>query len=112
MENFRQSSEIGKDDNEADGVITLHGCGRTTYWTFPQKQKQCPVHICREDFGNRSEAIEHYKERHTNFSILCPICSKPIIAQSLIDFAKHYKRIHPNEKLPYNLSLKTRSKVS
>lgn len=104
-------SKVGKNNDGKDDLITLHGCGRTTKWLFPQYQKKCPVHTCREEFNVRSDAIEHYKEKHANTSILCPICVKPICTQRLWTFKDHYERIHSGEKLPYNLVMKTESKV-
>lgn len=105
-------SETERDDDEANDIITLHGCGQVTYWPFPQDQKHCPVLRCPAEFRVRSDAIDHYKRRHANYSILCPICVKPVCAQSLRDFRLHYENNHPNKELPYNLNTKPQSQVS
>lgn len=95
-----------------DDLITLQGCGVQTKWRFPTGLKHCPLRRCRIQFGVRSDAITHYRNRHACYSILCPLCVKPICAQAITFIKNHYKRVHPNEELPYGLSRKTEQRVS
>lgn len=86
-------------------MITLSGCGRTTYWRFPQHTNICPVQRCWIKFSVRSDAIDHYKKKHARHAILCPLCVRPISAPGLKYFKNHYKSVHETEKkLPYGFS--------
>lgn len=105
-------SENAKSDEEENDLITLSGCGQTTYWRFPQDLKHCPVQSCRIQFGVRSDAINHYQKRHAIYSLLCPICVKPICAQRKYDFQTHFAKVHPMEEMPYDLDAKRQVGVS
>lgn len=89
-------------DEENEDLITLSGCSRITKWKFPLNQTRCPV--CRLVFVQRSDTIAHYKDRHAQGSLLCPICIKPICVRGNADFKKHYQRLHPNNELPYGMN--------
>ena len=102
------SKTENKDANdEIDDLITLNGCGYITQWRFPRNQQQCPKHLCRQEFKSRAAAISHYQEKHANDAILCEICDKPIATGKIkrlrhLSFLDHYKRLHPNTKIPYD----------
>lgn len=82
-----------------DDLIILTGCDTQTEWFFPKKLKKCPTLNCSVKFKSRSEAINHYRNFHSN-AILCTLCEKPIGAKSLNNVLRHYEQIHPNEDLP------------
>lgn len=102
-----------KENDEIDDLITLSGCDHITQWRFPQNQKRCPIHLCHEEFESRSAAISHYQEQHASHSILCDICNKPILLsvkfgiENPHNFYNHYKRMHPNMKIPYEFGVDT-----
>ncbi|XP_055296597.1 zinc finger protein 271-like [Sitodiplosis mosellana] len=105
------SIELSSESDAEDDLITLNGCGVQTVWRFPTDLKHCPNLRCGLEFGVRSDVIVHYKKCHASHSILCPICDKPISAQSSKDFKSHHKKIHPNEELPYDLGAKRKRKA-
>lgn len=86
---------------DTDYKITLNGCGLQTDWIFPDIT-QCPNRSCKLKFENRWETMEHFRDHHAKQAILCELCNKPISSLTRIDFIRHYQRIHPNRKLPYN----------
>lgn len=88
--------------NEDDDLITLRGCGQTTYWRFPQDSKQCPVKRCEEKFDSRLDAIAHYKLNHAMKAILCTLCDRPIAVNQPGTYEKHYLRLHPFKRMPFN----------
>lgn len=90
-------------DQSEDDLITLNGCGQVTKWRFSKNLKQCPVNGCNLKFATRQEAIAHYKMTHAKNSIYCAICAKPICSSKPGQFRIHYGRMHPNEKVPFNL---------
>lgn len=90
-------------DQSEDDLITLNGCGRITKWRFSKDLKQCPVSKCNLEFETRQEAIVHYKMTHAKNSIFCALCDKPICTDTTREFLIHYGRMHPNEKVPFNL---------
>lgn len=112
-ESLSSESERDEDDKEND-LITLRGCGKVTYWRFPPKLTHCPIKTCLIEFGVRSDAIRHYKNHHAHYAILCPVCVKPIACANggFFGIKKHYKKVHPNQALPYDFNAKTKSKVS
>lgn len=90
-----------QNNNGEDDVVTLSGGGHITQWNFPENITICPVISCRLQFQNRLQAIDHYKERHAKYAILCSICNKPIrVDIRTNEFIYHYRRSHPNEPLP------------
>ncbi|XP_031628722.1 uncharacterized protein LOC116344365 [Contarinia nasturtii] len=91
----------GSDSSYESDLIDLHAFGKITQWKFPNVT-YCPMSRCRLLFGVRSDAILHYKKRHTNHSVYCHICDKPISTYSKRDFKKHYQRLHPKEQCPYD----------
>lgn len=98
----RQTVEVSmKNDGDDDDIITLSGCGITTRWRYPKDSKKCPFKNCRKTSKNQSYAIAHYKKEHSADGILCEICKKPICCRLVKTFIEHYKRQHPNEKVPY-----------
>lgn len=101
-----------EDDGESkfEYMLTLKGCGKTTYWMFPDINC-CPVQSCRIQFGVRYDAMIHYKKKHADRAILCPICEKPISALRPYEFIRHYNSMHPNDALPYDLERSPIKKV-
>lgn len=87
--------------NDLNYKITMNGCGQLTSWIFPDTT-MCPNGSCKRKFNNRSETMTHFRDQHAKDSILCKICQKPISTKSSHEFARHYKRLHPNLKVPYN----------
>lgn len=85
-----------EEDDDGDDLITLSGCGRISQWTFPANKTDCPVVSCKKQFGVRSDAIDHYKKRHSQLSIYCSQCDKPIVAPHISHFKNHYIRRHPD----------------
>lgn len=83
-------------------MITLRGCDIITQWKFPENLKNCPVIRCENSFRSRSEAIIHYKHKHADIAILCPLCKKPISAKAQNQFIKHHRRWHQYQPMPYN----------
>lgn len=91
-----------QNNNGEDDVVTLSGGGHITQWNFPDTTL-CPVMNCRLRFQNRSQAIEHYREKHAKFAILCSICDKPIrVDTNKNGFIYHYRATHPNHPLPFD----------
>lgn len=88
------------ESDEEDDLIQLTGCGQKTSFRFPTNTTRCPIYSCHADFGYRSEAIAHYKRKHTKDSIFCEECHKAISAKSLFSFRQHYTVHHPNADLP------------
>lgn len=83
-------------------MIQLKGCGEIVNWTFPKTDWQkCQIFGCRSQFQCRSDAIAHFKAYHTENSVLCLICNKPIRANYPANFRLHYRTSHPNVKIPY-----------
>lgn len=95
-----------------DDLIMLRGCGQVTEWRFSKDLKQCPVNKCNLEFETRQEAIAHYKMIHANNSIFCTLCAKPICTGTTGKFLVHHGRMHPNEKVPYNLGKAIKPVVS
>lgn len=89
-----------KNDKDGD-LITLSGNNQTTYWKFPLNIRHCPNKRCSEEFENRSDAIEHYRQTHARYCILCPICDRPIAVQNKANLMVHYSNKHPGEMPPY-----------
>lgn len=88
--------------NEVDDLITLNGCGKITHWLFPKRQTHCPIETCGAAFGTFSDAIQHFKREHSNNSIFCYLCQKPILVNYSADFMRHYQQKHPGQKSPYS----------
>lgn len=85
-----------------DLPVELSGCNIKTFWRFPN-QTRCPVRKCLKQFENRAEAKRHYADVHAPIAILCERCDKPIASFSIMPYKIHFQKIHPNEKLPFNL---------
>lgn len=90
-------------NNGEQDVIILKGCGVQTKWHFPPNQNRCPVKKCGIAFQNRLLALTHYQDVHADYSILCPICQKPIIAKDKARFRRHYRLVHKTVELPYHI---------
>lgn len=93
-------SDSSEDDTDED-VIILNGCGIRTKWRLPSGLLKCPFLTCQQNFKIRTALVSHYKENHANGSILCKICEKPIRTTQSSKYITHFKRIHPNHKVPY-----------
>lgn len=48
----------------------------------------------------RSDVIVHYKKKHANQAVLCPICNVPIFAKLTISYKLHFTRVHPDIEFP------------
>lgn len=48
----------------------------------------------------RSDVIVHYKKKHADQAILCPICNVPIFAKLTISYKLHFTRVHPDIEFP------------
>lgn len=82
-------------------MIYLTGGGHISQWHFPENTSICPVLGCHLQFQTRFQAIEHYRQRHAMYAILCKICSKPIRIDTKKDaFVSHYRRMHPDQAVP------------
>ena len=79
----------------------MSGCGLSTSWNFPDTT-ECPNRSCRRRFENRLETLEHFRDYHAKDAILCFLCDKPVSSPTSRCFIRHYRRIHPNEKVPYD----------
>lgn len=44
--------------------------------------------------------IVHYKKKHADQAILCPICNVPIFAKLTISYKLHFTRVHPDIEFP------------
>lgn len=82
-------------------MIRLSGCGKITCWLFPKHQQVCPIESCDMQFMSRSDAIQHYRDQHSNNSIFCYLCEKPILALQSNDFEQHYVEEHPNIEMAF-----------
>lgn len=90
------------DERNEDDLITLNGCGKITHWQFPGRQTHCPIETCGAAFGTSSDAIQHYKKEHSNNSIFCYLCEKPILVNHSADFMRHYRQKHPGQESPFS----------
>lgn len=97
-----------------DELVELRGLNIKTLWRFPDTTN-CPVRKCphriANSFVNRMEAKRHYVKVHARNSILCTRCDKPIVAPLKLYYENHFKRKHPNAKVPFDLG-KTRQETS
>lgn len=57
-------------------------------------------------FMSRSDAIQHYKDQHSNNSIFCYLCEKPILALQPNDFKAHYDEAHSNIEMAFSFDEK------
>lgn len=48
----------------------------------------------------RSDVIVHYKRKHADQAVLCPICNVPISAKLTISYKLHFTRVHPDIEFP------------
>lgn len=85
---------------DADELIELEGCGITSYWRFPQTTR-CPSRKCSADFASRLDAYRHFKNVHSQDSLLCPTCDKPIKVKNCTSFVLHHRKSHGAAKMPY-----------
>lgn len=91
-------------DDGVDDLIILGGGDQITQWHFPKGTKRCPVYNCRAEFKTRSNAISHYRNFHTQSSIFCSVCDKPVGAVDFNAFIRHYKKYHPDVEVPSKVS--------
>lgn len=97
-------------EDDDNGWITLKGCGRNTYWRFPQTNV-CPSRVCLLQFSSSSECKNHYKESHAPHMILCPSCDRPIDVKLNRNFLKHHRIMHPGVKMPYEFMIESTAQV-
>lgn len=83
-------------------MITLEACNQTMQWKFPVNLTQCPLEMCRREFGYRNEAIAHFKNRHAKNAAFCTKCDKPIEVYRQEDVKEHDRRVHRYEKAALN----------
>lgn len=57
-------------------------------------------------FGVRSDAITHFKKKHSANAVLCPICKNPILVPEI---GLHYQELHPKDDIPINFNVDTES---
>lgn len=98
-----KAEKVENDDHieDIDYHITLSGCGQMTGYHFPNI-KVCPNRSCSKKFKDRLQTMNHFREQHADSSIFCYICQKPICSQARMYFIRHYNRMHPNMKVPYD----------
>lgn len=101
-------------DEEESGLITLNACGDiVTKWQFPRNKTDCPVRRCQESFITRTDAINHYKIRHSMNAIACYICDRPISVHSKLHYIEHFERLHNDVLDPFDFNTqKSHSKIS
>lgn len=84
-------------------MVELSGCNVKTLWKFPNIT-HCPVQKCGLlHFADRMEAKRHYIKVHAEDAILCSYCDRPIVSPQPTYYENHFKRKHPNKKVPFNL---------
>lgn len=96
--------------DELDDIIMLEDCKtkQAVEWIFPDIT-QCPVELCRREFGIRMDAFKHFKQRHLKNAQFCSICSEPLDVCYDQDVKNHEQRAHQNES---EMDLDRYSKVS
>lgn len=94
---LRSSGIIEKID-ELDDIITLEDCNnkQPVEWIFPDIT-QCPVELCRREFGSRMHAFKHFQQRHLKNAQFCSKCSEPVDVYCPEDVREHEHRVHQNE---------------
>lgn len=94
---LRSSGKIEKID-ELDDIITLEDCKKKqpVEWIFPDIT-QCPVELCRREFGSRMHAFKHFQQRHLKNAQYCSKCSEPVDVYCPEDVQEHEHRIHWSE---------------
>lgn len=109
-------NQATKDDDEKsknntdDNVITLNALGLPTNWRVPADMLKCPVQTCQRTFKERSSFISHYTTNHAAGSIFCEMCDKPLRISSPKDLVKHFEKLHPNHKMPFDLGVGKRNR--
>lgn len=93
-----------EDDDDDDDAVILTGCGQICKWMWPKNLNKCQVPMCQADVKNRREAIKHFRKAHASRSLLCHLCDKPIYATSPYLYKRHFNRIHPNMKIPFDFN--------
>lgn len=92
---FQNKKSPKNNSNKSNDVITLHGCGHTTQWHFPEHLKVCP--ICNSSFESRLSAISHYRAEHAKAERYCSLCDRPVFSPSSVFWKLHCKKFHSNE---------------
>ncbi|XP_031628123.1 uncharacterized protein LOC116343934 isoform X2 [Contarinia nasturtii] len=89
------------DDVVVNDIITLGEL--TEYpkmsWKFPEI-KSCPRTNCKQKFETRGEAINHYRENHSQYDVLCQVCNILVSLSGSHNLMNHYKRKHPDAEMP------------
>lgn len=88
-----------------DEFITVGTSDWKAQWRFPNIT-YCPHQGCvsfSKPYSSRSAALEHYRNTHAEFVVLCQICGK-ITSQGY--FPSHYRLAHPTETMPFNFEVR------
>lgn len=99
------------DEDDSDGdddLILCSGLDTITEYRFPPAIKHCPILTCRLLFGVRSDAINHFRKKHSSDTICCVVCKEPIL---VVEFEFHFQQEHPNNDISLNFTKKSVSPV-
>lgn len=96
--------------DELDDIIMLEDyiSKEPVEWIFPE-MTQCPVELCRREFGARMDAFKHFKQRHLKYAQFCSKCSEPLDVECDQDVQNHEHRAHQSEG---EMDLDTQTNVS
>lgn len=83
-------------------MIEFKGLGILTRWKLPIGLTKCPVLHCNMQFDARLQLVNHYRDNHAKFAVLCSVCRKPIMCHDICNLKRHYSSVHPNEKFPFD----------
>lgn len=95
-----QCNDDDDDDDSEDDLILLTGLDSYCKFRFPLI-KYCPLPSCLVIFGVRSDAIAHFRKKHSANAVLCPVCKKPLLVPEI---ELHYQQTHPNHDIPINFN--------
>lgn len=99
---MRSSGIIEKID-DIDEIFTLEDCNQKqpVQYKFPDITN-CPVELCRREFGSRRDAFNHFKQRHfknSQYIQYCSTCDELIEVYRSDDVREHKHRVHRNENV-------------
>lgn len=98
MKSQLSKGDVDNEKQNDDDIITLNGCGYVSQWRIPQTDwARCPIMNCKKTFKLRSHAILHFKRMHASDSICCSICNRPVLAQNISNFVKHFENHGEND---------------
>lgn len=96
-----QCNDVDDDDEDSeDDLIPLTGLDSYSNYRFPLI-KYCPLPSCLVLFGVRSDAITHFRKKHSTNAVLCPLCKKPLLVPEI---ELHYQETHPKHDIPANFN--------